>query len=162
MEVIGQHNSPATVPRGKPPGNHWVGGSVGPRDCLDMVEKCVLPVPGFEPETVQPLAWSVHLLSHPDSQRTTGGKWKKRSEDVCFLSDQVFDAIGRCVRERLRGGGKDGLPACHLQPVSRPVRHSSRVAASLYSWVLLTRDMESTQVSTSYTGLRSNGKVGRI
>jgi hypothetical protein len=86
----------------------------------------------------------------------------KTSQDVSFLSDQVFDAIGRCVRERLRGGGKDGRPAYHLQPVSRPDHHSKCVTAPLYSCELLTRDMESTQVRTGYTGLRNNGKAGRI
>ena len=78
------------------------------------------------------------------------------------MNDHVFDAIGRCVRESLRGGGKAGRPTCNLQPVNRPDRHSRCVAAPVYSCELLTRDMESTQVSTGYTGLWNNGKVGRI
>jgi hypothetical protein len=40
MEVSGQLHAPATLLPGKePPGTHWIGGWVGPRAGLDMVEK---------------------------------------------------------------------------------------------------------------------------
>jgi hypothetical protein len=38
MEVSGQLQAPATLPRGNSPGTHWIGSWVGPKVGLDAVE----------------------------------------------------------------------------------------------------------------------------
>ena len=48
-------NAPAALPPEKRPGAHCIGGWVGPRTGLDGWEK-ILPPPGFDPRTVQPVA----------------------------------------------------------------------------------------------------------
>ena len=45
----------ASVPSGKTPGTHCVGGWVGPRVGLNGCGKCCFPL-GFDPRTVQPVA----------------------------------------------------------------------------------------------------------
>jgi hypothetical protein len=35
----GQLQAPAALPEGRAPGTHWIGGWVGPKACLDDVEK---------------------------------------------------------------------------------------------------------------------------
>jgi len=41
MQVNGELHAPATVPRGKNPGTHWVGGWVGLMAGLDTVFKLI-------------------------------------------------------------------------------------------------------------------------
>jgi hypothetical protein len=55
MEVGGRLHAPAALPPGKNPGTHQIGGWVGPRAGLDVLgeEKNLLPLPGFEPQTVK-------------------------------------------------------------------------------------------------------------
>jgi hypothetical protein len=50
MKVSGQLHAPAALPPGKqPPGTHWIGGWVGPRACLDDLDKRkFLTLPGLE------------------------------------------------------------------------------------------------------------------
>ena len=55
MGVGCQRHAPATLPTGKRPGTHCIGGWVGPRAGLYGCEK-VLPPPGYDPQTVQPIA----------------------------------------------------------------------------------------------------------
>jgi hypothetical protein len=55
MGVGGQHHTPATLPPGKRPGTHCIGGWVVPRGSLDGCGKSDLP-PGFHPQTIQPVA----------------------------------------------------------------------------------------------------------
>jgi hypothetical protein len=38
MEVSGQYQAPAALPQGKNHGLHWLGGCVGPRDGLELLE----------------------------------------------------------------------------------------------------------------------------
>jgi hypothetical protein len=54
MEVGGQRHAPAALPWERH-GTHWIGGWVGPRDGLDRCGK-FRPPPGFDPQTVQPVA----------------------------------------------------------------------------------------------------------
>jgi len=84
MEVSGQHNAPAAVPRGKNAGTNWVGGSLGPREGLDVLEKSVLSLPGFETQTFQPLAWSVYVLSHPRSRKKKKGENERKRAKMCL------------------------------------------------------------------------------
>jgi hypothetical protein len=50
MEVSGQLHTVGTVyPGKKPPVTHWIGGWVGPRASLDIVEKNLLPLHGIVP-----------------------------------------------------------------------------------------------------------------
>jgi hypothetical protein len=57
MDVSGQLHTAATVPLGKYPGTHWIGGWVDPTASLDVAEeKNFLPVPGFETKFIQPTA----------------------------------------------------------------------------------------------------------
>jgi len=44
------------TPRRKNRGTHSLGRWVGSRDCLGDLEKNVLPLPGFKPRSVQPVA----------------------------------------------------------------------------------------------------------
>ena len=55
MGVGGQLHAPAALPPVKRPGNHCIGGWVGPRAGLDGCGKS-RPPPGFDPRTVQPVA----------------------------------------------------------------------------------------------------------
>jgi len=45
----------ATLPLGKKPTTHFIGGWVGPRTGLDRCGKLASP-PGFDPQTIQPIA----------------------------------------------------------------------------------------------------------
>jgi hypothetical protein len=48
-EVSGQLQAPAALLPEKETGTHWIGGSVGPRTCLDDSEKSnILPLPELE------------------------------------------------------------------------------------------------------------------
>ena len=55
MRVGGQFRAPATLPPGKGPGTHCIGGWVDPKAGLDGCGKS-RPPPGFDPRTVQPVA----------------------------------------------------------------------------------------------------------
>jgi hypothetical protein len=55
MGVGDQCHDPAALPLGQRPSTHCTGGWVGPRASLDRCEKSCLP-PGFDPQTVQPIA----------------------------------------------------------------------------------------------------------
>ena len=55
MALGGQLHAPTALPPGKRPGTHCIGGWVGPRVGLDGCGK-ILPPPGFDPRTVQPVA----------------------------------------------------------------------------------------------------------
>ena len=52
--VGNQHHAPATFPWERP-STHWIGSWVGPRAGLDGCGKSC-PPPGFDPQTVQPVA----------------------------------------------------------------------------------------------------------
>ena len=135
MEVSGQHHTLAAVPRGKNPGTPWIGGWVGHRDALDVLEKSLFLLPRCEPRSVKPVAWSIYRLSYPGSQRHKGGKWAKVIDYVSCLSDHVFDAIEQAywaVRQGRAARRRQGRLACHLQPASQPASHSSSVAAPLH------------------------------
>jgi hypothetical protein len=57
-------------PQGKAPSAHWIGGWVGPRACLDAVERRkFLPLPELElrPPGFQARSQSLYPLSYPDS-----------------------------------------------------------------------------------------------
>jgi len=52
MELSGQLHVPAALPLGEIPGYHWIGGWVGLRAGLDVVDKrknSSFPPPGIEP-----------------------------------------------------------------------------------------------------------------
>jgi len=53
--VGAQHPAPAALPPGKRSGTHYTGGSVGPRVGRKRRGKS-RPPPGFDPQTVQPVA----------------------------------------------------------------------------------------------------------
>jgi len=55
MGVGGQRHAPTTLPPGKRPGTHYIGGWVGPRASPGWVQK-IPPPPGFDPRTLQPVA----------------------------------------------------------------------------------------------------------
>jgi hypothetical protein len=55
MGVGGQRHAPVTLPLGNRPINHYIGGWVGHRAGLDGCENSP-PPPGFDPQTVQPMA----------------------------------------------------------------------------------------------------------
>jgi hypothetical protein len=57
MEVSKLH-APAALPLGNNPVIHWIEDWMGSRASLDVFreEKSFLPLPGFEPCTVQPVA----------------------------------------------------------------------------------------------------------
>ena len=55
MEVGDQRHAPATLPPGKRPVTHCIGGWVGPSASWDRYGKSC-PPPGFDPWTVQPVA----------------------------------------------------------------------------------------------------------
>ena len=57
MEVSGQYHTPAALPPGEDFGIHWIGGWVGPKVGLDILEKKKSPEPtGIQPGTVRPVA----------------------------------------------------------------------------------------------------------
>ena len=56
MGVSGQRHAPAALPPGKRPGTYCIGGCVGSRASLDECGKSRPPPPGFDPQTVQPVA----------------------------------------------------------------------------------------------------------
>jgi hypothetical protein len=53
--VGGQRHAPAALPPGKRPGTHCIGGWVGPQGGSGRVWT-ISPPPGFDPQTVQPVA----------------------------------------------------------------------------------------------------------
>ena len=55
--VSGQLHAPAALSPGKEAGMHSIAGWMGPRAGMDSFgeEKMLLPLPGFEPRTVQPI-----------------------------------------------------------------------------------------------------------
>jgi len=115
------------------------------------------------PRSSNPLHGQCTYLFIPGHKGTKGENERKRAK-MCLswvtrCSMPLGGASGKGWVEEARPAG---LPACNLQPVNRPDHHSRCVAAPLYSCELLTRDMDSTQVSTGYTGLRNSGKVRRI
>jgi hypothetical protein len=57
MVVSGQLHAPAALSPGKNVGIHSIAGWMGPRADLDSFgeEKMFLPMPGYEPRTVQPI-----------------------------------------------------------------------------------------------------------
>jgi len=58
MGVSDEFHAPAALqPPERAPGNHWIGGWVGPRPCLDAVVKEDIPPPvGNRTPVVQPMA----------------------------------------------------------------------------------------------------------
>jgi hypothetical protein len=56
--MSGQSHAPSALFPVKDPHTHWVGGRIGPRASLGVLEKTkyALHVPEIEPRTVQPLA----------------------------------------------------------------------------------------------------------
>ena len=56
MGVGGQRHVPAALPPGKRPGTHCIGGWTGHRAGLGGCGK-YRPPPGFDPRTVQPVAY---------------------------------------------------------------------------------------------------------
>ena len=56
MEVSGQYDAPVALPPERAPGTHSTGGWVGVRAGLDDLESSILPLPGIEPQIVQPVA----------------------------------------------------------------------------------------------------------
>jgi len=57
MEVSGQLHAPATLPSGKEPGTHWMGGWVGPRASGHSgVEKNFWSLSGLKPLIIQLIA----------------------------------------------------------------------------------------------------------
>ena len=71
MEVSGQLYDPAALSMGKNPGTHRMGGHLGPRSALDILEKRndIFSTPKFEPQTVQSVAKLLHRLSYPGIDR---------------------------------------------------------------------------------------------
>ena len=56
MEASVQRHSPAALSTGNNFGNHWIGDCGDPRAGLIVLEeKNLFPVPGFKPQTVQPV-----------------------------------------------------------------------------------------------------------
>jgi hypothetical protein len=55
MGLGGQGHAPATLPQGKRPGTHCIGGCVGSRAGLDRCGKSC-PPPGLDPRTLKPVA----------------------------------------------------------------------------------------------------------
>jgi hypothetical protein len=45
LETSDQLHAPAALSQGKNPGSHWIGGWVGPRDGLDVLEKRIISYP---------------------------------------------------------------------------------------------------------------------
>jgi hypothetical protein len=66
VAVGGQRRASAALPPGKRPGIHCTGGWVGPRVGVDGCGKCH-HLPGFDPQTVQPLASCYNALISVDS-----------------------------------------------------------------------------------------------
>lgn len=58
MQVSGQLHIPDSLPLGKNPRNHLIRGWVSPRAGLGVAaeQTNLLPLPGFEPRSVQPIA----------------------------------------------------------------------------------------------------------
>jgi hypothetical protein len=65
MTVSGQRHTPAALPPGKRPSTHCRGGWVGPQGRSGRVRK-ILPPPGFNPQTVQPVASHYTDYAIPD------------------------------------------------------------------------------------------------
>jgi hypothetical protein len=54
-ECSASHSGLFTPGKQPPPGTYWIGSLVGPRACLDHVEKRkIFPLPGFEPRPSSP------------------------------------------------------------------------------------------------------------
>jgi hypothetical protein len=54
-DVSGQLHVPATTPQGRVPGNHWIGGWMGPRAGLDAVlRRKILSLPGIKLRSSRP------------------------------------------------------------------------------------------------------------
>ena len=67
MEVSGQRHASAAFNSGKNLCTKLIG-PLGHRTSLGTFkEKNILPVPGFEPRIVQPVAWSLYRLSNVDA-----------------------------------------------------------------------------------------------
>jgi len=64
MEVGSQAHIPAVMPQGKWPGTRYVEGWVGLKVALDRCKKS-RPPPGFDPQTVQPVASRYTLYAIP-------------------------------------------------------------------------------------------------
>jgi hypothetical protein len=68
MEVSGQLNAPAALPRRKSPGTHWRGGRVGPIAGRDAVEKWKTSYPCRESNPDRPVrSQSLYQPSYPGS-----------------------------------------------------------------------------------------------
>jgi hypothetical protein len=67
------------TPRERAPGNHWIGGWVGPRAVLDALVKRKIPSPHQDsnPRTpiLQPIAWSLYRLSYHSWHYHMSGKY---------------------------------------------------------------------------------------
>jgi hypothetical protein len=75
MEVSGKPHAQATLPPGKEPRCSWNGrlGGLHSRAGRFGDEINFLPVPGFEPRSLPPVAWSLYRLSYRGSQKKVAG-----------------------------------------------------------------------------------------
>jgi len=84
--VGGQHHPPATLPPGKRPGTYCTEGWVGPKAGRDGCGKS-RPPPGFDPQTVQPLASCYTDYAIP--ARNYGPYCLKLAQTIRFIFQKV-------------------------------------------------------------------------
>ena len=78
MEVSGQSDAPTALFPGRRPGTHCIGGWVGPRSCMDVYGNS--PPPGFDPQTVQPVACAIPAAVGTDGKSSQN---KTRLTSIC-------------------------------------------------------------------------------
>ena len=124
MVVSGQFHGPAALSPGKNVGIHSIAGWMGPRAGLDGFgeEKMLLPLPGFEPRTVQPI----------------GNRYIDTDKQKISVSDLLAFVIELLVRPWF-----DVVQLTHKQTAKLNGRSvsCSRFASSL-PWLICSSDME--------------------
>lgn len=149
MEVSGQHHTPATVPW-KP--LWWV-----LKSASKVWRKFFVSYRDSNTGPSSPLHSRCTELAVLATKERKRKKAKICLSWVTMCSMPLWKSKGRCVREGMRGGGKDGWPATCSQPATVAVLLLHATAAKCWAG-----DMGCTQVSAAYTSNKNNGKVGQI
>jgi hypothetical protein len=95
VEVSGQRHAQTALTPGNEAGTHGIRASTGPCAGLEILEKIMLPLSGFETPNVEFIVYSLHRLRQCSSNRVTRNLWAPKnvvrgSERSSEINTQVF------------------------------------------------------------------------